>query len=271
MRPCSSKLPPQDLRAVGREERPAVVAGRRRQTALAGAVGLHDVDLAEPARVGGELLLLDVAERVVVGGARRREHDPLSVRGVAGFGVVAADVGEPGQRLGLLGVGVDLHLGVVVPGVAALLARGAKRELVVLILLRLRIVVRRGEQNLVGAGAEEAARRLAQAGRDAGGVAGREVHHVHLIERIAGLPLALQHEPLAVRRPVAFAGPPPLDREPAHARQEVALLVGGRRLGGKSGGQHGNRKPKGEREWSQHPAILPSYAPSSPSGGDTCW
>ena len=53
-----------------------------------------------------------------------------------------------------------------------------------------------------------------------------EVEHVDLIEGIARLALALEHEPLAVRRPVAFAGAPAFDGEPPDARQEVALLVG---------------------------------------------
>ena len=87
----------------------------------------------------------------------------------------------------------------------------------------------RRELDLVAARAEERAGRLAQAGRDALGVAARQIEHVDLIERVAGLALALKNEPLAIGRPVALAGTFALDGEPADARQEVALLI--RRLG----------------------------------------
>ena len=263
--PLLVEAAPQDLLAVGGEERAAVVAGGRGEPPLAAAVGLHDVDLGEPAGVGRQLFLLGLRQRMVIARARRREHDPLPVGRVPGFGVVAAHVGQPGQRLGALGVGVDLHLRVVVPGVAAFLARGAERQLVVLLLLRRRIVVRRGEEDLIGAGTEEPARGLAQAGRDARGVAGRQVHHVLLVEGVARLALALQHQPLAVGRPVPFAGPPAFDREPADARHEVALLVG-RALGRDADG--GDGQGEGGERGSGHPAILPTRrgpVPGSPS------
>ena len=80
------------------------------------------------------------------------------------------------------------------------------------------------EHDLAAAGTEERARGLAHAGRDALGVAAGEVEHVDLVEGIARLALALEHEPLAVRRPVAFAGALAFDREPADAAQEVSLL-----------------------------------------------
>ena len=75
---------------------------------------------------------------------------------------------------------------------------------------------------------EEGAGRLAVAGRDALGVAGREVERVDLVEGVAGLAFALEDQALAVGRPVAFAGAASLDGEPADARQEIALsqLVG---------------------------------------------
>src|SRR5581483_3470576 len=100
----------------------------------------------------------------------------------------------------------DVHLGVVVPRVAPLFSRRAERELVVLVLLRFRIRVRRRALDLVAAGPEERARRLADARRDASGFAGGEIQHVNLIERVARLALALEDEPFAVRRPVAFTG-----------------------------------------------------------------
>ena len=47
-----------------------------------------------------------------------------------------------------------------------------------------------------------------------------EIEHVDLIERIARLALALEHEALAVGRPVALAGASAFDGEPADAREE---------------------------------------------------
>src|SRR6185436_11771473 len=89
---------------------------------------------------------------------------------------------------------------------AAFLARRAEGVLLVLELLRFRVAMRGRKLDLVGAGAEEGARRLADAGRHARRVAGGEIEHVDLIERVAGLAFALEHDPLAVRCPVAFAG-----------------------------------------------------------------
>ena len=125
---------------------------------------------------------------------------------------------------------MDVYRGVVIPRVPAFLAGRAERELFVLQLLRIRIRVRRRELDLVLARTEERARRLADAGRDAFGLAGREVEHVDLIERIARLALALEHETLAVGRPIAFAGAAPLYREPPDPRQKIALPIRGCRL-----------------------------------------
>ena len=76
--------------------------------------------------------------------------------------------------------------------------------------------------DLVGSRAEERAGRLAVPGEMRLVSPVVEVERVDLIERIARLALALKHEPLAVRRPVALAGAPSLDRQPADARQEIA-------------------------------------------------
>ena len=64
-----------------------------------------------------------------------------------------------------------------------------------------------------------------------------EIERVDLIEGIAGLALALKHDPLAVGRPVAFARALAFDRQPADARQEVALLVRGRLLSRQGDGE----------------------------------
>ena len=101
MRPCSSNRRQMMLRAVGREERAAVIADGVREPPLAGAVGAHDVDLREVARIDLELLLLGGRQRPVVGIAHRREHDPLPVGRVAGLGVVAARVRQPRELAGL--------------------------------------------------------------------------------------------------------------------------------------------------------------------------
>ena len=53
---------------------------------------------------------------------------------------------------------------------------------------------------------------------------------IDLVEGIARLALALEHEPLAVGRPVAFAGALAFDGQPPDAGQEVALLVSRRVL-----------------------------------------
>ena len=254
-----------------REERPAVVAGDVREPPLARAVGLHDVDLGEVAGVDFELLLLGVAERPVVGVAHRRERDPLAVRRVAAFSVVPPGRRQARQLAGAAAVDVDVHLGVVVPGVAALLAGGAERVLLVLILLRFRIGVRGGELDVaVGAGPEERAGRLAQARRDPFRVAALEIERVDLVEGIAGLAFALEHEALAVGRPVAFAGALALDGQAPDARQEVALFEI-RRCGQRE-------EEDGERERStqfdQHRdrwsfAFLPRRRPPTPQGPRT--
>ena len=84
--------------------------------------------------------------------------------------------------------------------------------------------MRRREFDLGAVRPEERARRLADARRDALGIAGRQIEHVDLIEGIAGLALALEHQPLAVRRPVAFAGALAFDGQPPDAAQEIAFL-----------------------------------------------
>src|SRR5205814_3701573 len=124
---------------------------------------------------------------------------------VTAFGIVSTRIGEPFQLAGLLCVRINVHFGVVIPRVPPLLARSTERELCLLQRLRFRIGVRRRELDLVAARAEERARRLADAGRDAFALAAREIEDVDLIERILRLALALEHEALAVGRPVAFA------------------------------------------------------------------
>jgi len=90
--------------------------------------------------------------------------------------------------------------------------------------------VGRGEFDLVGARPEECAGRLADAGRDALGVAARQIEHVDLIEGVARLALALEHEACAIRRPVALAGAFAFHRQTADAAEKITFLVDGRIL-----------------------------------------
>ena len=161
------EAPPHDLLAVGREKRTSVVAGNGRQPTLPRSIGAHDVDFGEVARIGVELFLFFLRQLTVVGVAHRGEGDPLTVRRVAAFGIVPSRLGQAFERASLLAVCVDVHLGVVIPCVAPLLARRPERELVFLILLRFRIGMSGGELNLVRAGPKEGARRLADSRRNA--------------------------------------------------------------------------------------------------------
>src|SRR5687767_3507546 len=96
---------------------------------------------------------------------------------------------------------VQIHLGVVVPRVAAFLARGPELEFVALQLCRARVVMCRGEQD-ASVWTEEGASRLSQARRDSLGVAGGECHRIDLIEGVPRLTLALEDQAAAVVRPV---------------------------------------------------------------------
>src|SRR6185503_341692 len=104
--------------------------------------------------------------------------------------VVAFRVGQALQA-GAVGVGLeDRHVRIEVPLVAAAHA-GLLLLLALLVLLgvvafRIGVEVAAGEDDLLAVGREEAARRLADAGADAGDAAGRQVLGEDLIERIAG-------------------------------------------------------------------------------------
>jgi hypothetical protein len=126
--------------------------------------------------------------------------------------------------------------------------------------------VRRGEEDFVAVRTEERAGGLAHAWRDPLRIAGGEVEDVNLVERVAGLAFALEHQPLAVRRPIALAGALALDGEAADPRQEVALLACRRRLlrrdrgGGaedehQAGGRQNARKYRGTQGGTWHGAY----------------
>ncbi len=52
-----------------------------------------------------------------------------------------------------------------------------------------------------------------------------EIHEVDLIEGIAGLTLALEHEPRGVAAEVSLARAPSLEAELAHAGQQGAVVA----------------------------------------------
>src|SRR5262249_14447651 len=159
------------------------------------------------------------AQRPVVSVAHRREHNPLTVGRIAALGVVAASGRQPLERAALFAVGVDIHLGVVVPRVPSLFPGGSEGEFVVLILLRLRIVMRRRKENLVAAGTEKRTRRLSKPRGNPLHIPARQIERVDLIERVAWFALALEHEPLAVRRPVTLAGAAAFNGQSTDARE----------------------------------------------------
>src|SRR5918993_3925297 len=86
---------------------------------------------------------------------------------------------------------------------------------------------------------------LADTRRDTGRIPGLHVHEVNLVKRIAGLALALKDELAAVGRPVAFASATAFDRQPADARQELALAGGSLRRYRRVG--PGHRRRSGHR------------------------
>jgi hypothetical protein len=106
-----------------------------------------------------------------------------------------------------------------IPRIAAFFARGAKGDLFVLVLFRLRIGVGRCELDLRAVRPEERARGLADSRRDALGLARCHVEHIDLVERIPRLTLTLKNDSLAVRGPVPFARATPFDRQAADARE----------------------------------------------------
>jgi hypothetical protein len=112
--------------------------------------------------------------------------------------------------------------------------------------------MRRREQDFVGAGTEERAGGLSQAGRDPFHIATAQIECVDLVKRVARFALALENEALAVGRPVAFSGAAAFDGQAPDAREKVTFLIL-RAAGLKRGhGQRQRRKNPGGRR-SSHP------------------
>ena len=61
---------PDDSRAIGREKRAAVVAGRVGQAGLLGAVVVHDVDFTKVGKIDFKELFLLLCQVIRVGAAR---------------------------------------------------------------------------------------------------------------------------------------------------------------------------------------------------------
>ncbi len=209
------EAPPDDALAVGREERAAVVARNAGQPADAGAVGVraHDVDLAEVARVGLELLLFGGGELPVVRVARGREDDPLTVGRVACLGVVAALVRQPAERAGCARPDVQLHLRVVVPRYRRSWpdARNFSSSSCSCFERGSWCVDANSTSPVSGLMNEQVV--LPSPGDTRDTSPRRHIHQVDLIKGIARLPLALKDQPLAVGRPVALAGAPAFHRQ----------------------------------------------------------
>src|ERR1700681_2396770 len=119
--------------------------------------------------------------------------------------------------------------------------------------------MRGGEFDLVGTWPEECTGGLADARRDALGVAGGEIERVNLVERIARLALALEDEPLAVRGPIALARALAVDCQTPDAREEVALLIWRLSLQCEAStpGKDCQRRQHYQRSPGQHPKSQP--------------
>ena len=240
-----AEAPPDDAGTVSEEEGAAVVSRHVREPGLFAAVGAHDVDLAEVRGVDFQQVCFALGEFPVEGVAGGGEDDPLAVRGVGAFGVVAGDVRQPAGVASGHGHRVDLHLRVVVPGVAPLPPGGAEVELLLLQLGRARVVVGRRVQDRRAVRANEGAGRLADSGRHLAGVSGGQIEQVDLVERILRPPFALEHELAAVGREVTLAGALSLVDQAPGSVQERALVEcvvrggGSRERGEGSGCQRG--------------------------------
>src|SRR4051794_29648896 len=92
----------------------------------------------------------------------------------------------------------DVHVLVIIPRIAAFLARGAEVELDLLFGNGVRIEVSGGEKDLIRAGPEERAGGFTNAGGNSRGLAGFEIQDIDLVKRISRLAFALEDERFAV-------------------------------------------------------------------------
>src|SRR4029077_9308164 len=118
----------------------------------------------------------------------------------------------------------NIHAFVVIPGIAALLAGGAKLEFAPLLFHCLRIKVRRGENGFLAASSKKAAGGLSDAGRDSTNIACFEIQKIDLVKRISRFALTLKDEQLAIVREIAFPASLALVDQLARIRDELSLL-----------------------------------------------
>ena len=223
--PVLREAPPDDPRPVGEVERAPVVAGHVGQAPLFAAVGAHGPDLAEVRRIDFGEPGLPLREVVLEHAPHRGEDDPRAVRRPASLGVVAVRVGEADEFAVRAPFHEDVHVGVVVPLVAALLAALPELDLLPLQLERTRVEVGRGEQDVPVLRGDERAGGLAVSRRHASDVAGFHREQVDLEEGVPRFPLRLEDHLPPVGGEVALAGAPALDRQAADTAQEPRLVV----------------------------------------------
>ena len=224
--PRRIEAPPDDARAVGRKERPAVVARRVGEPALVGAVHVHDVDVAEPRGVFFQARLFLRAQLVIERRAQRAEDDLFPIGRDRALGVVAARVGELRELRAVLVAREDVHRRVVVPRVALCFSRRAEVEFRLLFRRRLGVVVRGREDDARGAGHEKAARRFPRARRDARRFAGEQIEEVDLVKGIRRVALGLENHRVAIRREVSLAAALAVVDKLAGVREEAIRLQG---------------------------------------------
>jgi hypothetical protein len=198
------------------------------QPAHVPAVAVHDVEIDEVSRIGGQLAFVDDDAFRPVGVPIRGEDDLPSVRRPRALRVVATRAGQaPGRPLARRARRrEEVVVLVVVPAVAALLAGGPRGELGLLLGAGLRVEVGGGVEDLLAARMDPAAGRLADARRDAADASAAQVHQVDLEEGVAGLALALEDEPPAILGEVAFARAAPREAQLPRLREQGRL--GGR-------------------------------------------
>ena len=220
------EAPPGDLRAVGAEEGPTVVAGGVGQAADLGAVRVHQVDVHHVRLVVLEHGRLCVGHAAVVGRTIGREHDQSAVGRVGTLGVVAHAPGQIDAAAICQVLRIDLVLRIEVPAVAALLPGGTEIQFRPHLRRGLRIGIGGRIQHPIAARMDPRAGRLARSGRDSLHVAGGQIEQVDLVERIRGVAFRLEDQALAVATEIALAGPPSLERKLPGIGQPACLVVG---------------------------------------------
>ena len=214
-----------------------------REPPLVGAVRVHQVDLPKPGRIGGEVLIL--RRRELVGGVRVAQGtkgDQFAVGRKRTFGIVAQGRREPTDLRAIALGHENVHVFVIIPGIAALFTGGAEGEFGLLLFHRCGIQMRGGEHQLVGPRTEKGAGGLAVAGRDAVAVAALQIQQMDLVKWIRGIAFTLKDQRLAIRGEVTLAAAPPFKDQLPRVGEQTGLGFGGglgRRAGGGGGEAEG--------------------------------